>query len=92
MSSAAIIEPAVILATPTLGNKYSGIPERLLAKATKAKDLVYKNQTLAVVPRKLVALPLGYPAEKFQEAILAIGKTLGAENVALNDQPLDDGW
>jgi hypothetical protein len=83
-------------AVPVLEDKYSGIPSRLLGKATKAKERVYNNQTIGTVQREsskeLPVLPKGYPRQRFNDAIDAISRAIGRENVVLNTAPLVDGW
>lgn len=78
---------------PTLGDRYSGIPERLLDKARAAKELVYQNQTKQTSSRiRLPVVPKGISLAVFSTAISELQGRLGAANVVLNDQALDDGW
>lgn len=82
--------------TPVLEERYSGIPVRLLDKATVAKENLFSNQTVKISPRRqheeLPVIPKGYPREKFNRAILALQSAIGHDNVILNVDPLDDGW
>lgn len=81
--------------TPTLEETYSGVPSRLLPKAEQAKARVFSNATIAPVARMqqtLPVIPKGYLRFRFEEAVRAITAVLGAENVELNTQPLQDGW
>jgi hypothetical protein len=88
--------PSSLPPTPVLEEKYSGVPSRLLHKATKAKENVYKNQTIQVSERKdaneLPVIPKRYPRERFNRAIRAISTVIGQDNVVLNVEPLNDGW
>lgn len=78
---------------PTLRDKYSGIPERLLEKARNAKRLVYQNQTKKASDRiRLPVVPLGLSQPTFNSAIGELRAQIGDANVVINDQPLDDGW
>lgn len=79
---------------PTLAERYSGVPDRLAKIAQEARDRLYSNRNLpASVARRLpVRLPPDTTKDTFDEAIAALRTELGQENVALNDQPLVDGW
>ncbi|POR33555.1 Putative aryl-alcohol oxidase vanillyl-alcohol oxidase [Tolypocladium paradoxum] len=78
---------------PTLHDRYSGIPERLLEKARKAKEQVYRNQTKQISSRvRLPVVPKGISHSAFGAAIRELQGRLGTANVVLNDQALDDGW
>lgn len=81
---------------PKLSDKYSGIPERLLDKATALKRQVVELSTSEIVPRssniELPVIPSGYPRTRFNRAIESLRSLIGPENVELNDKPLDDGW
>ncbi|KAH6990063.1 hypothetical protein EDB80DRAFT_816120 [Ilyonectria destructans] len=78
---------------PTLRDCYSGIPDRLLGKARKAKQQVFENQTKDIDRRaRLPAIPKGITLPLFNAAIGELQLRLGAENVVVNDQPLVDGW
>jgi hypothetical protein len=81
---------------PTLTKIYSGIPERLLDKATSLKHEVTALTTGSVVPRtenvELPIIPAGYSRSRFNSAIEAIELLIGRQNVELNIQPLVDGW
>jgi hypothetical protein len=81
---------------PTLGQKYSGIPERLLDKATELKRQTYSLSTTDIVPRtttgELPIIPKGYSRTRFNQAIQAVRSQIGEENVVLNTDSLNDGW
>lgn len=78
---------------PTLRDRYSGIPDRLLGKACKAKQQVFENQTKDIDPRaRLPVIPKGISLPLFNAAISELQVQLGSENVVVNDQPLVDGW
>ncbi|KAK9774023.1 putative Vanillyl-alcohol oxidase [Seiridium cardinale] len=81
---------------PTLTESYSGIPERLLDKATGLKRDVEALSTTSVVPRRedvqLPIIPAGYPRARFNRAIEEIRSLIGNANVELNVNPLIDGW
>ncbi|KAJ9493574.1 hypothetical protein H2202_010948 [Exophiala xenobiotica] len=79
---------------PTLGQKYSGIPERLLDKATELKRQTYSLSTTDIVPRtttgELPIIPKGYSRTRFNQAIQAVRSQIGEENVVLNTDSLND--
>lgn len=79
---------------PTLHQRYSGIPQRLLGKARKVKEAVYLNQTQAASEDRvqLPVIPKGITEPLFNKAIEELRGQLGRDNVVLNDQPLVDGW
>lgn len=82
---------------PTLNQKYSGIPERLLEKATKVKQQTYAALTTDVAQQRaagieLPVIPKGYPRTRFNKAIESIQSQIGAANVELNTGALVDGW
>ena len=79
---------------PTLEERYSGIPERLLDKARKTKKQTFQNQTkgLRDLRTRLPVLPQGVNEGTFNQAIEDLRNRLGADNVVINDQPLSDGW
>ncbi|KAK7425138.1 hypothetical protein QQX98_000052 [Neonectria punicea] len=79
---------------PTLSERYSGIPERLLGKARGVKALVYQNQTKEAHRERLrvPALPDGISPAAFDKAIQELRTQLGDDHVVINDQPLIDGW
>ncbi|KAI1168518.1 hypothetical protein F5B18DRAFT_595420 [Nemania serpens] len=78
---------------PLLSERHSGIPEWLLEKAQQAKAHVLSTATKpqGTKPRTL-AYPLGVEKGIFDKAVDELREQLGAEHVALNDQPLKDGW
>ncbi|KAJ9149489.1 putative Alpha methylacyl-CoA racemase [Pleurostoma richardsiae] len=65
---------------PTLAEKHSGIPERLLAKATAVKRQTEELLTTDIVPRssdiELPVIPKGYPRARFNTAIDEIGSMI----------------
>jgi len=79
---------------PTLEATYSGVPSRLASIAQQAKDRLYSHRTApeSVARTHDVRLPPDTTREAFDEAIWALKRTLGIENVVLNDKPLIDGW
>ncbi|KAF2185912.1 vanillyl alcohol oxidase [Zopfia rhizophila CBS 207.26] len=83
-----------IFTTPTLAEKHSGIPDRLIDKARAAKSLVYEGKTTSdTTPRQRgIAIPQGISKQRFFEAIEELKKELGSENVELNDKELKEGW
>lgn len=80
--------------TPTLAEAHSGIPERLLHKATHAKSLVYDNKSVSdTVPLKRgLPVPQGISKQAFLSAIEQLRTLLGAENVEVNDKEIKNGW
>ncbi|KAF2475131.1 FAD-linked oxidase-like protein [Lindgomyces ingoldianus] len=80
--------------TPTLSASHSGIPSRLLPKATKAKSLIYAGKTTPdTIPRtRGLALPQGISKPAFLSAISSLRAILGGENVEINDGELKNGW
>lgn len=78
---------------PTLASKHSGIPEKLLDKARAVKKETFDRRTKPVNERqRLPVIPQGIEREAFLEALDALRKDIGAENVEVNDKPLKDGW
>ncbi|KAI8650209.1 hypothetical protein LRP88_14701 [Fusarium phalaenopsidis] len=79
---------------PTLSERYSGIPERLLGKARESKSRVYQNQTKEAPTERAhpPAIPPDISPAAFDEAIRELGAQIGKHHVVLNDQPLVDGW
>ena len=81
---------------PKLSDKYSGITERLLDKATVLKRQVVELSTSEIVPRssniELRVIPSGYSRPRFNRPIESLRSLIGPENVELNDKPLDNGW
>jgi hypothetical protein len=78
---------------PLLGEKHSGIPANLLAKAQKAKALIYGTRTESTNTRqRSVVIPQGIEKTRFLAALDELGGLLGQENVEVNDKPLVDGW
>jgi hypothetical protein len=76
-----------------------GAPERLKSLEEIIKKKIEDNVTVNLDgnPRKesaqdLPVLPPGVSRSKFNAAIDELKKSIGAENVELNDKPLVDGW
>lgn len=85
--------PALVKDPPTIREKYSGIPERLLDKARKSKQQLFQNQSKTINSRvRLPVVPQGVSQAAFNAAIAELRSQLGDANVVLNDHPLDDGW
>lgn len=86
---------ADLSSVPTLEEKYSGTPSRLINEAKRAKALLYSNRT-STQPKKreleTPRLPPDVSRETFNQAIDELKASLGAQNVELNDKPLVDGW
>lgn len=78
---------------PTLAQKHSGISEELLVKARTVKKETFDRRTKPVNERqRLPVVPQGIERQAFLEALDALRKDIGAENVEVNDKPLKDGW
>ena len=81
--------------TPTLLEKHSGIPARLMDQAKRAKELLFsrrsKGNSTSTEPRR-VQLPPYTSQEKFDRAIIRLKSLVGASYVHLNDGALVDGW
>lgn len=80
--------------TPTLTEAHSGIPQRLLHKATHAKSLIYDGKTVPdTIPlERGLAIPQGISKKAFLSAVEELTILLGTENVHLNDKELKTGW
>ena len=81
--------------TPTLLEKHSGVPTRLVDQAKRAKSLLFSrrtkgNSTLSGL--NSVQLPPYTTQEKFDDAIGQLKSVVGDEFVHLNDGALVDGW
>ena len=90
------VDTSSIPETPTLSQIHSGIPSRLLGKARKAKELIYKTRTkpdaLNNQP-KLPVIPQGVSKSTFDKAIAELSSKLGNDNVEVIDKPpKEDGW
>ncbi|KAI9754764.1 MAG: hypothetical protein M4579_004549 [Chaenotheca gracillima] len=82
-------------AIPSLSVKHSGVPARLADAAIRAKSLLMSQRTLPESrPRTKQGpyLPPNVTREAFDGAMGELSNALGAENVAINDKPLVDGW
>lgn len=82
---------------PNLDKQYSGIPDRLLNEAKRAKSLLYSNRTdIDAKPKdrtlETPRLPPDVTRETFNTAIAELRDAVGSQNVELNDKPLVDGW
>lgn len=79
---------------PVYPATYSGIPERLIGKAVKEKARLAENQTKEnkTARKRGLAIPQGIGKVQFYNAIDELSQQLGAANVLINDQPLEDGW
>jgi hypothetical protein len=76
-----------------------GAPPRLYELESIIKKKIEDNATVNLdgLPRKeasedLPVLPPGVSRGKFNAAIDELKKSIGADNVELNDKPLVDGW
>jgi methyl coenzyme M reductase subunit C-like uncharacterized protein (methanogenesis marker protein 7) len=76
-----------------------GAPERLRTLEEIVKKKIDDNITVKLDgnPRResaqdLPVLPPDVSRSKFNGAIEELKKSIGAENVEMNDQPLVDGW
>lgn len=86
--------PPDLSVTPTLTSSHSGIPSRLLHKATHAKSLIYDGKTepdTAPLTRGL-PIPQGISKRALLEAINELKSAIGASNVEVNDKEITNGW
>jgi hypothetical protein len=86
--------PSDLSSTPTLSTAHSGIPERLLQKATHAKSLIYDGKTVAdAIPlERGLPVPQGISRKTFLAAIDELRSALGPDHVELNDKEIRNGW
>lgn len=80
---------------PTLLEKHSGVPERLVDQAKRAKGLLFSRRTKGESTSNLerrVQLPPYTTQEKFDDAISQLRKVVGEQYVHINDGVLVDGW
>ncbi|KAI0805304.1 hypothetical protein GGR55DRAFT_288411 [Xylaria sp. FL0064] len=78
---------------PLLSEKHTGIPKRLLEKAKEAKAHVLSVRTKVQGTKQRTSVyPPGLEEGVFDKAVKEIREQLGADQVVLNDQPLEDGW
>jgi hypothetical protein len=86
--------PSDLPITPTLTGAHSGIPERLLDKATHTKSLIYNGKTVGdTTPLKRgLAVPQGISKQAFLAAIEGLRSALGSDHVELNDKEITNGW
>lgn len=80
--------------TPLLSERHSGVPSRLSKEAATARNRLYSNRTLPKSkPRaRPIRLPPDITEEKFATAIDELRRSLGTDNVTINESPLEDGW
>src|ERR1700742_1418601 len=81
--------------TPTLAEKHSGIPTRLIDQARRAKGLLFSRRTAGKTISsggRRVQLPPYTTQEKFNDAIAQLRSVVGDQYVNLNDGTLVDGW
>lgn len=80
--------------TPLLDEVYSGAPSRLSEEAEKTFSRMLANRTLSKSSTRKhgLCLPPETTMEDFERAISDLQSKIGAENVEVNDKPLDDGW
>lgn len=80
--------------TPLLDEVYSGAPSRLDAEAETTYSRMLANRTLekSKTRKTGLRLPPDTTLEEFKRAISDLKNRIGAENVEVNDKPLDDGW
>jgi hypothetical protein len=86
--------PSNLPITPTLNSVHSGIPERLLPKATYAKSLIYDGKTTSdtVTLARGLPIPQGISKKAFLAAIDELKSSLGAQHVQLNEKEVKNGW
>lgn len=79
---------------PTLAEAHSGIPEKLLHKAVRAKALILETSTGAdgTAKSRRIAVPQGVSEIAFRKAIDALRDALGTDHVEFIDSGLKDGW
>ncbi|KIW10845.1 hypothetical protein PV08_10144 [Exophiala spinifera] len=81
--------------TPTLEDKHSGIPSRLVDQAKRAKELLFSRRTKTEntsSSKRGVQLPPYTTQAKFDDAIAALKAAVGDHWVHVNDGALVDGW
>ena len=81
--------------TPTLEEKHSGVPTRLVEQAKRAKGLLSSRRQVPATSdtqNRTLHLPPYTSREKFDGAIAQLKKAVGDAWVHINDQPLVDGW
>ena len=84
-----------LTATPTLEETHSGIPNRLVDQAKRAKGLLFSRRTNSEstpASGRGVQLPPYTTQEKFDEAIAKLKSIVGDQWVHVNDGALVDGW
>ena len=80
---------------PSLEEKHSGTPTRLLDEAKVLKDRLYSNKTgppSRARKQEVPVLPPDVDRATFNTAWGDLKRLLGDENVEINDKPLIDGW
>ncbi|KAK7206961.1 glycolate oxidase [Myxozyma melibiosi] len=94
-SSASSTMAPSVPAPPVMEEFYSGIPSNLLDRAHAAKERLMSQKTApdtVVRDEELPVLPPYTTRDKFNSAMAALSRILGASNVEINDKPLKDGW
>ncbi|KAF2276817.1 FAD-linked oxidase-like protein [Westerdykella ornata] len=86
--------PPSLPQTPTLASAHTGIPERLLHKATYAKSLIYDGKTVpdTYSLERGLPIPQGISKKAFLSAIEELKSAIGNENVQLNEKEVKNGW
>ncbi|KAF2462277.1 glycolate oxidase [Lineolata rhizophorae] len=79
---------------PTLEQKHSGVPSRLMTDAREMKQKLMSTAKPANPSgvHERPRLPPGISREDFNRAIAELKGSLGENYVELNDKPLVDGW
>lgn len=89
------MSPRTLPVTPTLEERHSGIPTRLVDQAKRAKELLFSRRTKTEntsASKRGVQLPPYTTQAKFDDAITALKAAVGAQWVYVNDGALVDGW
>ena len=83
-----------LLPTPLLNDRHSGVPQRLTSEAAAARTRLYSNRTLPKSNARLrpTLLPPDVSEDALASAVKELRQSIGAENVVVNDQPLEDVW
>jgi hypothetical protein len=81
--------------TPTLVEKHSGIPTRLIDQAKRAKELLFSRRSReesTINIERTVQLPPYTTQQKFDQAIGELKSIVGENYVHVNSGALVDGW
>jgi hypothetical protein len=80
--------------TPTLQEKHSGVPPRLVDQAKRAKKLLFSRRNTGETSgsERRLQLPPDTTREQFDAAIKKLKGILGEGHVIVNDGVLIDGW